>query len=433
MTELPGPCSGFIGISDQQGSFSRCVRCASAEPGKPWRNAFVRPSLSSHRASRVARRWFVSLWALLCHDAVRSRPDTDDPAVAAPILRGFGGDLAAEQVPRESGVPRSVLRAIRSPRRAVQGTASLPRALALDGQHGGQGHLVFPPGGMPKPMSTRNFERGARSFDVGCFQINYRWHGDAFASLEEMFDPLVNTRYAARFLGRTLRRIRGLEQGRRGISLAHSLHANRYRARFHRIRARHGLGGGGGEGAAETFVGEGAAPVTRQRTRDPWTVPAPATARPNTSFPLLKARSGARSIGSLVPLRPQSRPPPAPSSGEPGAAEAEPGESDLPWPTILLALAADGPFIVMMVLPGSGVAAGHRCSRGASFALAILIFTITLFIERPLDFSAFPTILLAPLMCGLSLNISSTKLIIGQGPYRHRRRRRRDRGVSRCS
>jgi len=51
----------------------------------------------------------------------------------------------------------------------------------------------------------------------------------------------------------------------------------------------------------------------------------------------------------------------------------------------------------------------------ASFALAILIFTITLFIERPLDFSAFPTILLASLMLRLSLNISSTKLIIGEG------------------
>ena len=50
-----------------------------------------------------------------------------------------------------------------------------------------------------------------------------------------------------------------------------------------------------------------------------------------------------------------------------------------------------------------------------SFALAILIFTITLFIERPLDFSSFPTILLGSLMLRLSLNVSSTKLIIGQG------------------
>ena len=43
------------------------------------------------------------------------------------------------------------------------------------------------------------------------------------------------------------------------------------------------------------------------------------------------------------------------------------------------------------------------------------MFTVTLFVERPLDFSAFPTILLASLMLRLSLNVSSTKLIIGQG------------------
>jgi flagellar biosynthesis protein FlhA len=40
---------------------------------------------------------------------------------------------------------------------------------------------------------------------------------------------------------------------------------------------------------------------------------------------------------------------------------------------------------------------------------------VTLFIQRPLDFSAFPTILLASLMLRLSLNVSSTKLIIGKG------------------
>ncbi|MEP1332014.1 MAG: flagellar biosynthesis protein FlhA [Lentilitoribacter sp.] len=81
-------------------------------------------------------------------------------------------------------------------------------------------------------------------------------------------------------------------------------------------------------------------------------------------------------------------------------------------PTILLSIALMT-IIVMMILPvpywilDIGLA--------LSFALAILMFTITLFIERPLDFSAFPTILLASLMLRLSLNISSTKLIIGQG------------------
>lgn len=81
-------------------------------------------------------------------------------------------------------------------------------------------------------------------------------------------------------------------------------------------------------------------------------------------------------------------------------------------PTVMLAMALMA-VIAMMVLPmpawilDTGLA--------ASFAIAILIFTITLFIQRPLDFSSFPTILLASLMLRLALNVSSTKLIIGQG------------------
>lgn len=81
-------------------------------------------------------------------------------------------------------------------------------------------------------------------------------------------------------------------------------------------------------------------------------------------------------------------------------------------PTVLLALALMA-VIGMMVLPVP--AALLDIGLAISFALAILMLTVTLFIERPLDFSAFPTILLASLMLRLSLNVSSTKLIIGQG------------------
>ncbi|MCC5992459.1 MAG: flagellar biosynthesis protein FlhA [Rhodobacteraceae bacterium] len=81
-------------------------------------------------------------------------------------------------------------------------------------------------------------------------------------------------------------------------------------------------------------------------------------------------------------------------------------------PTILLALALMA-VIVMMVLPVPAWLLD--LGLAASFALAILMFTVTLFIQRPLDFSIFPTVLLASLMLRLSLNVSSTKLIIGEG------------------
>jgi flagellar biosynthesis protein FlhA len=81
-------------------------------------------------------------------------------------------------------------------------------------------------------------------------------------------------------------------------------------------------------------------------------------------------------------------------------------------PTVLFALALMT-IIVMMILPMPPILLD--LGLAVSFALAILIFTVTLFIERPLDFSAFPTVLLTSLMLRLSLNVSSTKLIIGQG------------------
>lgn len=46
----------------------------------------------------------------------------------------------------------------------------------------------------------QEFRLGEKNFDVGCFQINYRWHGGNFSSIEDMFDPTISARYAAEFL-----------------------------------------------------------------------------------------------------------------------------------------------------------------------------------------------------------------------------------------
>jgi hypothetical protein len=41
---------------------------------------------------------------------------------------------------------------------------------------------------------------GMRSIDVGCMQVNLRWHPDAFSDLSDAFDPEQNVDYAARLL-----------------------------------------------------------------------------------------------------------------------------------------------------------------------------------------------------------------------------------------
>jgi hypothetical protein len=41
---------------------------------------------------------------------------------------------------------------------------------------------------------------GAQNVDLGCMQLNWRWHSGEFPDAATMLDPVDNTRYAARFL-----------------------------------------------------------------------------------------------------------------------------------------------------------------------------------------------------------------------------------------
>jgi len=51
-----------------------------------------------------------------------------------------------------------------------------------------------------------------------------------------------------------------------------------------------------------------------------------------------------------------------------------------------------------------------------SIAMSVLILMVALWIQRPLDFSAFPTILLVVTLLRLALNIATTRLILSHGP-----------------
>lgn len=50
-----------------------------------------------------------------------------------------------------------------------------------------------------------------------------------------------------------------------------------------------------------------------------------------------------------------------------------------------------------------------------SIAFAVLILMVSLWIHRPLEFSAFPTVLLIATMLRLSLNVATTRLILSEG------------------
>lgn len=46
----------------------------------------------------------------------------------------------------------------------------------------------------------RLMAEGVRTIDIGCMQVNLRFHPRAFTSVEEAFDPISNVAYAAYFL-----------------------------------------------------------------------------------------------------------------------------------------------------------------------------------------------------------------------------------------
>ena len=69
--------------------------------------------------------------------------------------------------------------------------------------------------------------------------------------------------------------------------------------------------------------------------------------------------------------------------------------------------------LVLLIMPVPTVVLD--LSLASSIALSILILLTALFIEKPLDFSAFPTILLVSTMIRLALDVASTRIILSNG------------------
>ncbi|WP_136644734.1 lytic transglycosylase domain-containing protein [Tabrizicola sp. YIM 78059] len=79
--------------------------------------------------------------------------------------------------------------------------------------------------------------QGAANIDLGCFQLNYRWHGQSFRSVADMLDPVPNALYAAEFLARHHEVTEDWSLAAAAYHSATPELADRYRARFESVRA----------------------------------------------------------------------------------------------------------------------------------------------------------------------------------------------------
>jgi hypothetical protein len=104
---------------------------------------------------------------------------------------------------RASGVPDRLMQAIAIIESGRRDTGGPPTAWPWTINVEGVGE-VFDTKQQAIAAVAAHRAAGARSIDVGCMQVNLMHHPDAFASLEEAFDPMANARYAARFLQQLL-------------------------------------------------------------------------------------------------------------------------------------------------------------------------------------------------------------------------------------
>ncbi|WP_435670747.1 transglycosylase SLT domain-containing protein [Marivita sp.] len=143
-------------------------------------------------------------------------------------------DSAAQRASSETGVPLDVMLTItRLETGRGKGVDPWPWTV----NHAGDGSW-FPSEDDARSYVFSKIKRGASNIDIGCFQINYRWHADGFRSLDDMFNPDLNALYAANFLNQLYREFGTWTEA---VGAYHSRtpeFAERYKSKFHTLRGR---------------------------------------------------------------------------------------------------------------------------------------------------------------------------------------------------
>jgi hypothetical protein len=154
------------------------------------------------------------------------------PANAAPETC----DAAAARAAAEHGVPVDLMWAITRAETGQQRDGAFrPWPWAVN--EGGRGKW-FDSRIAAETYARQAVDAGVRNIDIGCFQLNFRWHGHAFASVSDMFDPIRNARHAAAFLA-DLQRQTGDWQRAAGAYHSRTPElAERYAARVEALRGK---------------------------------------------------------------------------------------------------------------------------------------------------------------------------------------------------
>jgi len=133
--------------------------------------------------------------------SVTPRPLPATPLYLLPVALGPGQQCRAaiRAAERAAGIPTQLMAAIgrvESGRREADGSIN-PWPWSINAE--GEDHVFESKADAIAAVKALQAQ-GMKSIDVGCMQVNLMHHPDAFASLEQAFDPAANAGYAARFL-----------------------------------------------------------------------------------------------------------------------------------------------------------------------------------------------------------------------------------------
>lgn len=143
-------------------------------------------------------------------------------------------DIAAQHAASETGVPLDVMQTIT---RLETGRGSDADPWPWTVNHAGDGSW-FQTEDDARSYVFSKVKRGESNIDIGCFQINYRWHSDGFRSLDDMFDPAQNALYAARFLTELFREFGSWTEAAGAYHSRTPDYSERYKTKFQSIHSR---------------------------------------------------------------------------------------------------------------------------------------------------------------------------------------------------
>ncbi|MFP7569308.1 lytic transglycosylase domain-containing protein [Marivita sp. S2033] len=143
-------------------------------------------------------------------------------------------DAAAYRAAQESGVPAEVMLAIT---RLETGRGSGIEPWPWTVNHAGDG-TWFKSEDEARTYVFSKVKRGVSNIDIGCFQINYRWHSDGFRSLDDMFNPDLNAAHAAGFLKSLYDEFGNWTEAAGAYHSRTPKYAERYKIKFRDFRTR---------------------------------------------------------------------------------------------------------------------------------------------------------------------------------------------------